>query len=281
MTELEKSTDVNKARILQFDQAIAARFKEERLAKQGEKPDPASWAEIIEADPAFAEEFVRTFDNPDVPKADDAFDPDLYDNYLNMEVQIERPGDGPELARVIKRLCNYEGKPIGIAHPNNAALDIRLYEVEYLDGHKAALSTNTIAENLFAHVDGDGHRHVIFDSIVGHRTNGTETTEETAFVVSANGVKRRIETTKGWEIQILWKDGSTTWSALNDCNDSYPIQTAEYAVENGISNKPAFKWWIAFVLKKRDRIISKTRTSYWQKTHKYGIEIPKNYADCL
>jgi hypothetical protein len=196
MTELEKSTDVNKARIVKFDEEIAERFKEERLAKNGDKPDPEDWAALIESDPDFAEEFARTFDNPDVKEADDSFDPDSFDHYLNMEIQLDRPGDGPELARVTKRMRDNEGNPIGVAHPSNPTLDTRLYEVEYLDGHKAALSANTIAENLFAQVDNDGHRQILFDSIVGHRTDGTETTEEKAFVVSANGVKRRIETTK-------------------------------------------------------------------------------------
>jgi hypothetical protein len=34
-------------------------------------------------------------------------------------------------------------------------------------------------------------------------------------------------------------------------------------------------------LKKRDRIISKTKSSYWTKAHKYGLEIPKGHADCI
>jgi hypothetical protein len=56
---------------------------------------------------------------------------------------------------------------------------------------------------------------------------------------------------------------------------------AEYAVENGLSERPAFKWWIPSLLKKRDRIISRTKSSYWARTHKYGIEIPKSYGDCV
>jgi hypothetical protein len=281
MTELEKSTDVNKARILKYDEAIAARFKEERLAKCGDKPDPEDWAELIESDPDFAEEFARTFDNPDIKEADEEFDPDSYDGYVNMELLLDRPGAEPELARVTKRLKDKDGKPIGVAHGNNPILDTRLYEVEYKDGYKAAMAANTIAENLFSQVDGDGHRQVIFDAIIGHRTDGTEIVEADAFITSANGVKRRKETTRGWEINVQWKDGSTTWHKLKDAKDSYPLDVAEYAVENGISEKPSFKWWIPFVLRKRDRIISKTKASYWTRTHKYGLEIPKNHADCV
>jgi hypothetical protein len=89
VTELEKSTEANKARIASFDSAIAERFKEERLAKNGDKPDPAAWAGIIETDPAFTEEFANTFDNPDVPEADDEFDPDSFDTYLNMGLALD------------------------------------------------------------------------------------------------------------------------------------------------------------------------------------------------
>jgi hypothetical protein len=45
----------------------------------------------------------------------------------------------------------------------------RLYaheDVEYLDGHRAAMSANTIAENMFAQVDQDGHRLILFDEII-------------------------------------------------------------------------------------------------------------------
>ena len=32
-------------------------------------------------------------------------------------------------------------------------------------------------------------------------------------------------------------------------------------------------------MRKRKRIIEKLKTSYWKKTHKYGIEVPKDWAD--
>ena len=35
------------------------------------------------------------------------------------------------------------------------------------------------------------------------------------------------------------------------------------------------------MLKKRDRIISKTASRYWQKTHKYGISIPKTVKEAV
>ena len=64
--------------------------------------------------------------------------------------------------------------------------------------------------------------------------------------------------------------------------ECYPVETAEYAVAQGIDSQPAFNWWVKHVLKKRDRIISliaKRKTRYARTTHKFGIEIPKNMED--
>jgi hypothetical protein len=58
--------------------------------------------------------------------------------------------------------------------------------------------------------------------------------------------------------------------------ESYPVQLAEYAVTARISEEPAFAWWVPFTLRKRNRIISKVKSKYWVRTHKFGIKIPKN-----
>jgi hypothetical protein len=34
-------------------------------------------------------------------------------------------------------------------------------------------------------------------------------------------------------------------------------------------------------LKKRDRILSKVKSRYWKRTHKFGIELPKTVEDAL
>jgi hypothetical protein len=66
---------------------------------------------------------------------------------------------------------------------------------------------------------------------------------------------RRI-TTKGWQLCVEWKDGSTTWERLADLKELYPIEVAEYAVARGLNKEPAFAWWVLSVLAKRNRIIA-------------------------
>ena len=97
-----------------------------------------------------------------------------------------------------------------------------------------------------------------------------------AFSTNTRGVKRRRPTTKGWEILAKWKYGGTTWIVLKDMKESYPVQLEEYAVQNRISLEPEFAWWTQFVLKKRNHILANIKSKYWIRTHKYGIEIPKN-----
>lgn len=280
VTLLESQTEANIARFAAYDAKIKERFKEDRLVPKGEKPDPSEWAEILEDDLDFAAEFARIFNNPEVKEADDDFDPDTYDSYLNMELALDRGGENPEVAKVVKRLKDKDGRPIGTSH-DNPILDTRMYEVEYRDGHRAALAANVIAENMFAQVDEEGRRHMMLDSIVDMRTNGDQVEQKDAFVTSSNGVKRRRETTKGWECCALWKDGSTSWGTMKDMKDSYPVELAEFAVENGYADEPAFAWWISYVLKKRDRIVAKVKSKYWQRTHKYGLRVPKTVKEAI
>ena len=66
---------------------------------------------------------------------------------------------------------------------------------------------------------------------------------------------------------------------LSDLKYSYPIQVAEYVRGNGIIGEPYFTWWARYVLKKRRAIISKVKTKYWSRTHKYVVRVPKFIAE--
>ena len=133
-----------------------------------------------------------------------------------MELAFDWGDDGPSFAKVTKILCDAQGLSIGTAH-NNAILDTRMYKVEYLDGFTTSTATNSIAANMFAQVDDEGNRHVLFDKIVEHRCDGNEVKMQDTFTTNTRGVnKQHWPTTKGWEILVKWKDGSTTWLALKD-----------------------------------------------------------------
>ena len=114
--------------------------------------------------------------------------------YFNIELAIFRNSGGPEFARVTRTLRDTDGLPIGTAN-DIPLLDTRLYEVVYKDGHEASLAANKIAINVFAQVDEEGNRHVLFDDIIDHRTYVYKVQEEDALITTSNGGRRRHETT--------------------------------------------------------------------------------------
>ena len=113
-------------------------------------------------DEEFVELFQIVFSNEDIAEADDEFDPDSFDTYINMKVALDQGRDHPQLARVTKRLIDGSGNPIGRRH-DNPIIESKLYEVEFSDGENISLATNGIAENTFSQVDKQGHHHVIID----------------------------------------------------------------------------------------------------------------------
>ena len=141
----------------------------------------------------------------------------------------------------------------------NPILDSHMYKVEYQDGTKASLAANYIAETLFVQVDQEGNRHVLLDELIDYRVNSCEVKLQDAFITTGTGTRRRCETTIGWELLAQWKDGSTNWVSLKDLKESYPVQTADYAVAAKIAMEPAFAWWVPYTLKKRNRIKSYQR----------------------
>ena len=170
------------------------------------------------------------------------------------------------------------GIPIGTKH-DNTILDTRVYEVEYLDVHKASLAANNIAENIFSKVDEEANIFVPFDDIADHHVDSTENMQQDDFNISNNGDNRLRETTKGWEILIQWKDGSTTWDITKDVKKCYSLQLAKYSHQIRISQEPASAWWVPHLMKKRNQIISKVKSKYCTSTNKYGVRIPKSVKE--
>ncbi len=164
-------------------------------------------------------------------------------------------------ATVRKRVCDEDGRPVGIAH-SNPMLDSRKYEVEYLDGHVEELTANQIAENLMAQVDKEGRRQMMLMSIMDHRTLHDAIPKSQGTYVNSYGVKRQKTTTRGWELVVEWRDGSSDGVSLKDLKDAYPVEHAVYAKGNSLEDEPAFAWWVlSYVLRKQNRILQRSRLS--------------------
>ena len=66
---------------------------------------------------------------------------------------------------------------------------------------------------------------------------------------------------------VEWKHGSSNWIALKDLKESYPVELALYGTNRKINDKPAFTWWVPFVVKKKSWILQKVKSKYWAPEH--------------
>ena len=55
----------------------------------------------------------------------------------------------------------------------------------------------------------------------------------------------------------------------------------KYAAVNRIDQEPVFSWWDTYVLKDHKAILQKVEYRYFQRTHKYGIFIPKTVQEAI
>jgi hypothetical protein len=191
-----------------------------------------------------------------------ADDPMARDLLVGAEVHLPRTGDGDEsqrpIGRVIGRKHKIDGTPVGRYHPDQR-LDTRQYEVEFTDGAREAYVYNTIATSLYSELDDEGSRWYSLDAIIGHK-RGEGGSGKTA----------------GWLLEVLWQEGNTTWETLSAMRDMNMPKCAEYALQNGLADEPAFKFWVKHAIKKRSRMIKKVYKRRRMNRWKYGIEVPQN-----
>lgn len=213
-----------------------------------------------------------------MPEADD-FTPEEYDQYISARVMLPHLGENA-IAEVKRRKRDLDGNPIGQRHAN-PLLDTRTYEIQFEDGSTEEVTANLIAESLWSQCDAEGNEELLMDEIVDHRRDGSAVSMENGTFTTSSGNERKKITTAGWHITVSWKNGETSEVPLKDIKEAYPIQLAEYAVANKIDMEPAFAWWVPQILRRRNRIISKAKTRYWKRTHKFGIELPKSVEEAL
>ena len=282
LTNLEKQTDEVRDKMHAFNEKVNHRL--DTVSADITPPSNASNTILGLNDESdeFLQEYNRVINSTDLPEIDSAPPSQLGlggDEYLNMEIGLPRGHDGNlELATVKRRVVDIEGNPIG--KPNkHKMLDSREYEVEFINGEIENFTANIIAENLLAQVDQEGHRQLLIDEITDYRILQDAIPKSEGTFKTHHGATRKKKTTRGWELFVRWKDGSTDWVALKDLKDSYPVELANFFLTQGIHDEPAFAWWLPYVIKKGASIISKIKSKYWQKTHKYGIRIPKTLEE--
>ena len=152
-----------------------------------------------------------------------------------------------------------------------------IYDLEFPDGQIKEYAANVIADNMVSRTDAEGFSTALFDGIVDFKKDETAIPKSERFVYSSKNNRRRLrQTTKGWNLQVPWKDGSETWIPLRTLKESNPVDVAEFAIAKGIQDEPAFAWWVPYTVKKSDTLISKLKARVRKTTHKYGIVVPNH-----
>jgi hypothetical protein len=155
-----------------------------------------------------------------------------------------------------------------------------VYDIQFPDGHTESYAANIIVENMYAQVDSEGNQFLLLSEIMDHRSDATAIQMEHKYI--QQGANQTIQkTTKGWFLQVQWKDGTSSWEPLRNLKESNPIEVAEYAMANQIAEEPAFAWWVPFVLRKRDKIVASIKTRHKKRDHKFGLEVPRTIQRAL
>ena len=132
-----------------------------------------------------------------------------------MELALPKSGElEPQFTCVTKHLWDANGLPIGKAS-DNPILDTRMYEVEYVDRKKSAVSAKLTAEKMFVQIDEEENSHVLMEEITDHWFDEAALKSQDAFVTTSYHTKYRRQWTLGVILFIKWCNSNTTWVALN------------------------------------------------------------------
>ena len=88
-----------------------------------------------------------------------------------------------------------------------------------------------------------------------------------------------------WNVLVAWDDGTQTWEPLNIIGKHDEITLAKYAKENDLLSKPGWKFLCKTA--KRQRFLNvalnaiKRRHDPTQIGYKFGVRLPRNYAEAL
>ena len=146
------------------------------------------------------------------PEADEYEDPELFDKYIGAEINLNRGGQVLH-GKVIRWKHDSAGNLVSRG-ANNPLLDTCEYEVKFIDGSMEAYTANIVTEVMYLQVNEEGNLHVMLKEIINHCKNKSAVPYDDAYIPSRSGHISQRHMTKGWELNVLWKDGSSDWVSL-------------------------------------------------------------------
>ncbi len=132
--------------------------------------------------------------------------PEVGDEYLHASVML--PCGSKPMRYTVKALKrDLDGNPIGCLS-DNPILDRRLYDAEFPNGKVTWLTTNMIAQAMYAQCNVDGNEYLLLECFVNVQKDHTAISLNEQRAIH-NGHEYMLCTTLGLHICCQWKDGST------------------------------------------------------------------------
>jgi hypothetical protein len=250
---------------------------------------PAMNKDDFQDDPDYADVVTPTYEcyeddavSPSkMPYTDDIkeeHDVDTYDQYVGAHVRVPI-GDEIRSGKVVRRKRELDDTVRRRANAKSM-LDTRTYEIEFPDGRSDEYTANVITDNMYAQCDIEGRQYNLMEGIIDRKTD-RHAIEPAGMYIKHDSNKKVSKTAKCWHLCVEWKDVTTSWERLVDIKESNPVEVAEYAASKSLLDTLAFVWWAPHVLNKRTRSISPVTKRYHKRTHKFGIEVPRSWNDCV
>ena len=201
------------------------------------------------------------------------------DTFIHAEVLL--PHNGQIHRAIVKGRHKDENCEVSGQYNVNPLLNTIIYDVEFSDRTVKEYAANIIAQNLHSIIESDGNRKGLLEAILDHKVDSNVTSKANKHVTTSSGRKRIPKSTAGWKLLVRWNDGCEEWITLGKMKRNFPIQVAQYAVAQRISNEPVFSWWVPYTLKKCEAIVSSVRSRATKSNHKYGVRVPTSIKDAI
>ena len=133
------------------DQHVSTKYEFERFFNEY-VPDPREEAYEGLRDKGHEDPY-QGYELPDIDyfylDTNDRDNKDIFDSYLGSEILLSDQDGNKKMAKVIKQVKGNDGNPVGTQY-NNPMLVTSEYTVEMSDGSSQKLTSNIIAESMFA-----------------------------------------------------------------------------------------------------------------------------------
>ena len=122
--------------------------------------------------------------------------PEVAVHYIGAKILLPRV-DKMARSHVVAWSHNANQNVMGRAHMN-PILDTQMYQVEFTGGKVTELTTNAIAESMYAQCDGDGNEYLLLDALVNYQKDN-RAISQTEQQTYTQGRSVTHKTTAGWQ----------------------------------------------------------------------------------